>query len=378
MDKKPSISVIIISYKCLSVLRIMLTSLRASLEDIDNEVIVVDNASLDGTAEHLQEHFSWVKVIASDENLGFSKANNIAIRQCRGDIVLLLNPDTIVPKSFVREVINHFETHPKSGAIGVQMTNSEGYFLKESKRGYTDIRTSFFKITGLWKFFPKSKVINAYYVGDVDRNEIAKVPILSGACMAFSRELMQQVGLLDEGYFMYGEDIDLSWRMHCASDGNTYIGTLNIIHFKGMSTPRHLRYIHAFYFAMKRFARKYEYPKHNKIINSIVSLGINMAFCLGCIKCILLKIKDNLTCEKKPNAVTFISDNEQNKEAFVLKNRDLTVFLTHDMSEVKREVKHIVFDVESDINMAIAYMKANKGRHKYSFYSRPEDVILSK
>lgn len=376
MDKRPEVSVIIVSYNCLPVLRLMLTSLRISLEGIDGEVFVVDNASSDGTSEYLKEHYDWITTIASTDNNGFSKANNMALSQCRGKVVLLLNPDTIISRTFVREIISHFEQHPESGAVGVQMVNGRGLYLRESKRGYTDVQTSFYKITGLWRFFRKSSKVNAYYMGHVDRDIDAKVPILSGACMAFTHELLDKVGMFDESYFMYGEDIDLSWRMNMASEGNMYLGTKTILHFKGMSTPRKLKYILAFYKAMELFARRYEFPKHNWFVNGVVLLGIKMGCLLGCLKCILLRIKDKFAKEYKPKKVTFVSTSSINRDAFALKNKDIVVYLTDDISHIDAEVKHVVFDVEEDLNKALGFMRQHGKQHLYAFYSKSEDLIV--
>lgn len=377
MGNSPIVSIVVVSFRCLPLLRLMLTSLHKSLEGIDNEVFVVDNASSDGTVECLREHFGWVTTIASDENIGFSKANNIALKRCRGKVVILLNPDTVIPKTFVSDVVSYFEANPQSGAIGVQMTNGNGKFLKESKRGYTDVRTSFYKITGLWRVCPKSAVVNAYYAGNVRRDDSAEVPILSGACMAFTHELLDKVGYFDEEYFMYGEDIDLSWRMHCKSLGNRYLGNINIVHFKGMSTPRHLKYIRAFYEAMKKFACKYEFPKRSWAVNAFVLMGINVGFWIGCVKCVILRVKDKLNKDVKPQSVTFVSKSASNGEAFVLKNKDINVYLASDLTKVKREVKHVVFDIDDDINASIEFMKVNKCRYKYSFYSSEEDLVVS-
>ena len=377
MDKRPDVSVIIVSYNSLPVLLVMLASLRRSLVGINSEVCVVDNASSDGTVEYLREHYSWVRIFASKENSGFSKANNMAFKQSSGKVVLVLNPDTIIPHTFVRDILAYFEQNPDSGAVGVQMINGYGKYLRESKRGYTGISASFFKLSGLWRIFQKSARINEYYLGHIDRDVDVQVPILVGACMAFTRQLLDKVGGFDESYFMYGEDNDLSWRMHQASTGNMYLGSLNILHFKGMSTPRKLKYVRALYRAMELFARKYEFPKHCWFVNMVVYVGIKVGCLLGYMKCAVLKVKDKIKKKEKPKKLVFVSSSKANRDAFVLKNKDIVVLLTEDIKSIGSDIRCVVFDVEGDINLFLDFMKRNETRYLYGFYSASDDVMVS-
>lgn len=367
----PDISVVIVSYKCLDVLRLALDALHAAADGIDVEVFVVDNASGDGTTSFLRSHYPWVKSIDAGGNLGFSKANNIALEQCKGRVVLVLNPDTIVPRHFLRSIITHFDEHPEDGAVGVKMVNAHGEYLKESKRGYPDIHTSFFKLSGFWKMSPKSAYVNSYYVGQLSADEVGKAPILSGACVAFSHELMDRVGFFDPSYFMYGEDIDLSWRFNEASSGNIYRGDIQMIHFKGVSTPRKMKYIHSFYNAMLLFAKRYEEPRHNFLVNAIVAMGIRLGFLVAAGKCILMRNFDRI---QKPLSIKRL--------AFVSNADVLSRHLPHEVQLVNIEgigpdCDTVVFDITTqDIDSIINYMSSHPLQHKYGFYSHDADLCL--
>lgn len=345
------ISVIIVSYNCLNILRFALSSVHNATEGLNADVYVVDNASTDGTSEVLKKQYEWVNVIENNQNLGFGKANNMAMQQCKGRVVLLLNPDTIIPKNFLHSIIEHYQNNPKSGAIGVQMTNGRGVFLRESKRGYTNISNSLFKLTGLWRLAKKSARINGYYLGNIDKDERCEAPILSGACMAFPHTLMDKVGLFDEAYFMYSEDIDLSWRMHKASEfKNQYLGNLQIIHFKGICTPRNIKYVRYFYSGMLTFAKKYEFPHHGHIFNNFIGFGISMAFGLATLKCIIAQLSDKLKTKSKVTKV-------------------LRVKSPTDIKQIDTNYDTISFSIDSDIEKCIAFMQKNKKQFRYGFYN---------
>lgn len=368
----PDISVVIVSYRCLDVLRISLDALRRSADGLDTEVFVVDNDSGDGTTDFLRTHYTWVKTIDAGGNLGFSKANNIALAQCRGKVVLVLNPDTIVPRHFLRSVIEHFESYPDNGAMGVRMVNAHGVYLKESKRGYPDIHTSFFKLSGLWRLAPHSSYFNHYYVGQLNADEVGKAPILSGACVAFTREMMDCVGVFDPTYFMYGEDIDLSWRFNQASKfGNIYRGDIQMIHFKGISTPRRMKYIRSFYDAMLLFAKRYEEPRHNFFVNAIVSLGIRFGFLVAATKCIVLRNFDRVASPLHIESLAVVADND----ALVghLECHASVVGL----ADLCDDYDAVVFDISYiDIDTMINYMNAHPLRHLYGFYSPESDICV--
>lgn len=378
-NQQTDISVVIVSYKCLPVLRMTLVSLRKAMTDLLVDVYLVDNASHDGTVEYVKEHFPWVELIESKENLGFSRANNLALDVCRGKVILVLNPDTIVPHDFLHNIVEHFESNPKCGAMGVQMTNGRGEYLKESKRGYPKISTSFYKLSRLWHLFPKSATINAYYIGNCDKDSICQAPILSGACVAFTAESFEKVGNFDSMYFMYGEDIDLSWRYNQATSGNVYRGDLNIIHFKGISTPRKTKYIYYFYDAMVRFAQKYEYPKHNSFTNFFVTIGIRVGFFVATLRCLFSRAFDKQRRETKISHVAYVVANENEVSTFsqALSNSKIDVKTVgfNDLSTLSpKQFDAVIFDIDANLNMIINFMKQHKCQSLYGFYSKDENL----
>lgn len=228
------------------------------MKGIAGEIIVVDNASVDGTPQLVQKHYPDVTIIANKENRGFAKANNQGINIASGAFILLLNPDTIVSGDTFSTCLDFMDNHPNTGAIGVKMLDGSGLFLPESKRGLPTLSASFMKMTGLYHLFPKSKTWNRYYQGHVDVNETNQVEVLCGAFMFIRKEALTKAGLLDEDFFMYGEDIDLSYRLTKTGYAIYYLPTTNIIHYKGESTKKStLNYVLTFYQAMLIFTQKH-------------------------------------------------------------------------------------------------------------------------
>jgi GT2 family glycosyltransferase len=252
------LSVIIVNYNVQYFLEQCLMSVQKALVGIDAEVFVVDNVSKDDSVQMVASKFPEVVLIANTENVGFSKANNQAMRLAKGEYVLLLNPDTLVEEDTFRKCINWMDSHPQGGGLGVRMVDGSGKFLPESKRGIPYPMTSFYKISGLYRLFPKSPKINHYYLGHLSEMENNEVEILSGAYMFMRKKTLDEVGLLDEDFFMYGEDIDLSWRILKGGYKNYYLADTRIIHYKGESTKKgSLNYVYVFYQAMDIFAKKH-------------------------------------------------------------------------------------------------------------------------
>lgn len=234
-----------------------MNAVRKAVKGVEAEVIVVDNNSVDGSQEMVRSRFPEFKLIDNKENVGFSKANNIGIRESTGEYVLLLNPDTVVEEDTFKKCIDFMDTHTGAGALGVKMVDGTGDFLPESKRGLPTPMVAFYKVFGLSRFFPNSKTFNRYHLGFLDPDEIHPVDVLSGAFMFIRKSVLDKVGLLDEDYFMYGEDIDMSYRIQKAGWTNYYFPKTRIIHYKGESTKRgSLNYVRIFYGAMITFARK--------------------------------------------------------------------------------------------------------------------------
>ncbi len=252
------LSVVIVNYNVKHFLEQCLNSVAAAAEHCETEVFVVDNNSVDGSCNMLREKFPWVKLIENKKNYGFSFANNQAIRQSTGEYVLLLNPDTVIEEDTLKSVCDFMDAHPDAGGLGVKMIDGKGRFLPESKRGLPTPQVAFYKIFGLSKLFPKSKKFGKYHLTYLDKDQIHKVDVLSGAFMLLRAETLNKIGLLDETFFMYGEDIDLSYRITLGGYNNYYYPETTIIHYKGESTKKgSVNYVLVFYNAMKIFARKH-------------------------------------------------------------------------------------------------------------------------
>lgn len=269
------LSVIIVNYNVEHFLEQCLHSVRRAMRSVETEVYVVDNNSVDGSVAMVREKFPEVKLIANEKNTGFSYANNQAIRICKGEYVLLLNPDTVVEEDTFEKVVKFMDEHPDAGGLGVHMIDGKGNFLPESKRGLPTPAVAFYKIFGFSKLFPKSKTFGRYHLGFLDKNEVHEVEILSGAFMLMRKAALDKVGLLDEAFFMYGEDIDLSWRIIKGGYKNYYYPGTKIIHYKGESTKKSsVNYVFVFYNAMIIFARKHFSQKNAKLFSFLINLAI--------------------------------------------------------------------------------------------------------
>jgi len=255
---KMKLSIIIVNYNVKYFLEQALLSVRQACMNIDAEVFVVDNNSVDDSVKMVREKFPEVILIANKNNPGFSIANNQAIRQSKGEYVLLLNPDTVVEEDTFERCIQFMDARPKAGGLGVKMIDGSGRFLPESKRGFPSPKVAFYKTFGLSKLFSKSKIFNQYHLGYLDKDENHEVDVLSGAFMWLRKSVLDEIGLLDEAFFMYGEDIDLSYRIVKAGYQNFYFSDTTIIHYKGESTKKgSLNYVRTFYNAMIIFAQKH-------------------------------------------------------------------------------------------------------------------------
>ena len=250
------LTVVIVNYNVKYYVGQCIDSVRRALQGIDSEIIVVDNHSRDGSVEYLSR-LEGVRLIESGHNLGFSKANNIAIRQSEAEYVLLLNPDTIVAEDSVKKMLNFADTHPKAGGIGVRMYNDWGTKARESRRGLPSPMTSFYKMVGLCRRMPLHPRYGKYYMGWLPWDAASRIEVVSGACFLIRRKALDEVGVLDEDYFMYGEDIDLSYRLLKGGWENWFVPA-DIIHYKGESTHKtSFEYVHVFYNAMLIFMRKH-------------------------------------------------------------------------------------------------------------------------
>ncbi len=269
------LSIVIVNYNVRFFLEQCLHSVEQACSEIKAEVFVVDNNSVDGSCQMVKEKFSNVILIENHDNKGFSKANNQAIRKSKGEYVLLLNPDTIVEEDCFEKCIKFMDEHPEAGGLGVKMIDGKGKFLPESKRGLPTPAVAFYKIFGLSKLFSKSKRFGRYHLGHLDKEKEHEIEVLSGACMFMRKSALDKVGLLDEDYFMYGEDIDLSYRITKRGFKNYYFPETKIIHYKGESTKKgSINYVKVFYQAMAIFANKHFSKGRADLFSQIITLAI--------------------------------------------------------------------------------------------------------
>ncbi len=269
------LSVVIVNYNVKYFLEQVLHAVRQAMGQLAVEVFVVDNNSVDDSVQMVREKFPWVHLIANEQNVGFSQANNQAIKIAKGDYVLLLNPDTLVEEDTFEKTVTFMDNHPKAGGLGVRMIDGKGKFLPESKRGFPSPYVAFCKAFGLSRLFPRSRTFNHYHLGYLDPNENHEVEVLSGAFMLLRKSVLDEVGLLDETFFMYGEDIDLSYRIIKAGYKNYYFADTTIIHYKGESTKKgSMNYVRVFYNAMIIFARKHFEGERARLYIFMLKLAI--------------------------------------------------------------------------------------------------------
>ncbi len=276
------LSIVIVNYNVKYFLEQCLISVARAIQDIAAEVFVVDNNSVDGSCQMVEEKFQWVKLIQNKTNTGFSKANNQAIEISTGEYVLLLNPDTVVEEDTFKKIIVFMESHPDAGGLGVHMIDGKGNFLPESKRGLPTPAVAFYKIFGFSTIFPKSKTFGRYHLGFLDKNKTHVVDVLSGAFMLIRKSVLNKIGLLDETFFMYGEDIDLSYRITQAGYKNYYFPETKIIHYKGESTKKSsVNYVIVFYKAMSIFAKKHFSNSNAAFFSTLINVAIYLRAALA-------------------------------------------------------------------------------------------------
>lgn len=273
------LSIIIVSYNVKYYLEQCLCSVLTACQHLDAEIIVIDNASEDGSLDYLSAIFPRVIFIQNQANTGFAKANNKALLTAKGKYILYLNPDTIIPQDILQNCLLFLNKNSAAGAAGVKMLDGTGRFLPESKRSFPSVGASFFKLSGLAALFPYSAFFNKYAAGHLEENTIHRVEVLSGAFLICSRDILLSLNGFDEDFFMYGEDIDLSYRLEKAGYKNFYLGTNCIIHFKGESTKNDKNYVKNFYEAMVIFVRKHYKKQTTHFIKPAICIAGFLALC---------------------------------------------------------------------------------------------------
>jgi O-antigen biosynthesis protein len=293
------LTIVIVNYNVKYFLEQCLHAAQKAASKVSSEIIVVDNDSVDGSCQMVTEKFPELQLISNKENLGFSKANNQAIRIAKGEYILLLNPDTVVEEDSFLKIVDFMDKTPDAGGLGVKMIDGKGHFLPESKRGLPTPEVAFWKMFGFSRLFPHSKRFGRYHLGYLSNDQIHEVEVLAGAFMLLRRETLDKVGLLDEDYFMYGEDIDLSYRITLGGYKNYYFPETTIIHYKGESTKKgSVNYVKVFYNAMIIFAGKHfskgNARRYSILINLAIYLKAFLSLSAQFIKAVFLPLFDAL------------------------------------------------------------------------------------
>ena len=287
------LSVVIVNYNVKHYVEQCLNSVMRAVDGMESEIFVVDNHSRDGSVDYLRTRFPQVNIIDSLHNQGFSRANNIAIRQSRGEYVLLLNPDTFVGETVLKECVRFMDEHVNAGGVGVRMLKVDGNSAMESRRGLPSPATAFYKMCGLCSMFPRHPRFGKYYMSGLSWDEAARIEVVSGAFFMLRRKAVEQVGLLDEDFFMYGEDIDLSCRLLKGGFENWYL-PVKILHYKGESTQKSsFRYVHVFYDAMLIFLRKH-YGHFGWWLSLPIKLAVYMKAAVTLVKMQAEKVRKSL------------------------------------------------------------------------------------
>lgn len=315
------LSVIIVNYNVKYFLEHCLYAVYKAISAIKAEIIVIDNASSDRSMEYLLYKFPEVIFIDNPVNAGYAKANNQGLKQARGEYILFLNPDTIVPEDCFDICMRFLESHPEVGACGVRMLDGSGRYLPESKRAFPSLQTSFYKMSGLTKLFPQSKTFARYYLGHFNENENKEVDVLSGAFLMVRKKVLKQTGSFDEQFFMYGEDIDLSYRIQQAGYANYYLAATTIIHFKGESTKKgNLDYVRLFYKAMSIFVNKHFTGSGLQRLNFLIQGSIQVKAALSAATTIM---KTNQAIPSSESITSMIVGNNDQirKAASILKKQ---------------------------------------------------------
>ena len=267
------VSVVIVSYNARYYLEQCLYSVEAALQDTEGEIIVVDNDSPEKPIDFIRDKFPNVQFIESKENLGFAKANNLGVEKARGEFVLILNPDTLIPENLFDVLIPFGEKQAEMGALGVRLIDANGNFHPESKRNIPTLQNTFGKLFGTLIDKKKSK---GYYKTNVGEFEIAPAEVLVGAFMFLRKPVYEKVGGFDDRYFMYGEDIDLSYTLELDHFKNFYFGDITVLHYKGESTRKDKKYLKIFFGAMQIFIQKYY--RNNFLQYTLFSLGLKLRY----------------------------------------------------------------------------------------------------
>lgn len=355
-----TLSVIILNYNVRYFLEQCLLTVQEAVTGLDAEIIVVDNASADESCAMVRERFPNVILLENKENVGFSKANNQGVTIAKGEYVCILNPDTALQKNTFKEVLSFAENHPDFGAIGIRYVDGTGNFLPECKRNIPSPKVSLHKILGL-----KSEKYS-YYATHLSETESGKVAVLAGAFMLIKKARYQEVGGFDEDYFMYGEDIDLSYKLTKAGYANYYFGKIPMLHYKGESTTKDKIYLRRFYGAMRIFYGKHF--RHTMFLKLLVYLGVHLSRMIAFFR---------LAKKKQPQLLKVnhlvLSKNNSFVEAYTtLTSKVIATISEQELQAKKISDSQIVFDAEAISYEGIFNLMENHKNQGNTFRIKPQ------
>jgi len=355
------LSVIILNYNVRYFLELCVLSVQKAIKNLDAEIIVIDNNSSDESCAMMKQRFPNIKLFENNENSGFPKGNNIAVKEAKGEYICILNPDTVVAEDTFEKILAFAKSQTDLGIVGCKLIDGTGNFLPESKRGIPTPWVAFTKIFGLYKLFPNSTFFNKYYAQHIAENQTGKVEILVGAFMVLKRELYNQLKGFDENCFMYADDIDLSYRALLLQKNNYYFHETTVIHYKGESTVKDEAYMKRFQEAMNFF-----YKKHFK-----VSLFFSFVMKIGIIFFSFVKMfQGKVKPKPSPENYLLVSDNENLREDLekkLQKNTERTNLengkIVFSQSISKKEIVEVILDTNHlSFTEAISFFEANKNK----------------
>ncbi len=361
------LSVVIVSYNVKFFLEQCLSSLKKAIDGSlilrnQTEVFVVDNASTDGTADFLIPLYPGYHFIRNDVNRGFARANNQGIALSNAEFLLVLNPDTILSEDSLDICLTFLRSRPEAGAVGLKMIDGSGKYLRESKRGFPTPAASFFKMTGLAGLFPGSKIFSSYYMGHLEEQTPQVVDVLTGACMFLRKKVLDITGGFDEQFFMYAEDIDLSFRITQAGFLNYYLPQSAIIHFKGESTIKDAGYIKTFYGAMELFIKKHAKGSSSSVQLYLLKSGIRLRQSLAYFHLPFRKTTGESTSERK----VFVKGDTEDKNYWNHRLQEKNIAVTQN----ENEADEILYCEGIDLpwKSIISEISFADGRFSYKFH----------
>ena len=359
------LSIIIVNYNVKYFLHQCLKSINSTSKNIQLEIFVVDNNSVDNSVEMIQHEFPHIKLIKNKENVGFATANNQAIKQSKGKYILLLNPDTILQEDTLEKCVTFLEKNKDVGGLGVKMLDGNGNFLPESKRSLPSPSSAFYKIFGLSFLFPKSKTFGQYHLNYLDKDQIHEIDVISGAFFMTKKNILNKIGMLDESFFMYGEDVDLSYRIQKNGYKNIYFPKTSIIHYKGESTKKtSINYILMFYKAMIVFVKKHYSKNKASSLIMLINVAIFTRASISILKQLISKIIQPIT----DSIIVFLG------MYFLQELWAKKYFLTPDYYD---EI-FIQYTIPIYVLLWILGIYLNKGYQRpYNLYTIPKGTILS-